>query len=90
MKHYMLDPAHFYTSPGLAWQAALKVTGVRMELLSHMDMLLMFEKGIKGGMYKHAIDMLKPIISIWATSMILKRIVCFFSIWMQIIFMVGQ
>ena len=49
MKHYRLDPVHFYTSPGLAWIAALKVTGVKLELLTDLDMLLMFEKGIRGG-----------------------------------------
>ena len=32
LQHYQLDPAHFYTSPGLAWQACLKKTGVRLEL----------------------------------------------------------
>ena len=47
--HYGLDPAHFYTSPGLAWQACLKKTGVKLELLTDPDMLLMFERGIRGG-----------------------------------------
>ena len=49
LKHYKLDPAHFYTAPGLAWKAALKVTGVKLELLTDIDMLLMFERGIRGG-----------------------------------------
>ena len=49
LQHYKLDPAHFYTSPGLAWQAALKKTGVKLELLTDPDTLLMFEKGTKGG-----------------------------------------
>ena len=49
LKNYRLDPAHFYTAPGLAWQAALKYTGVKPELLTDYDMLLMFEKGIRGG-----------------------------------------
>ena len=49
MKHYRLDPAHFYTAPGLAWKAALKITGVKLELLTDMDMLLMVERGIRGG-----------------------------------------
>ena len=31
LKHYKLDPAHFYTSPGLAWRACLKCTGTRLE-----------------------------------------------------------
>ena len=48
IKNYNLDPAHYYTAPGLAWDAALKVTEVKLELLSNMDMLLMLEKGIRG------------------------------------------
>ena len=46
LKHYKLDPAHFYTSPGLAWCACLKHTRIRLELLTAPDMLLMFERGI--------------------------------------------
>ena len=49
LKHYKLDPAHFYTSPGLAWKVCLKCTGIRLELLTDPDMLLMFERGIRGG-----------------------------------------
>ena len=49
LEHYKLDPAHFYTSPGLAGKACLKKTGVRLELLTDPDMLLMFERGIRGG-----------------------------------------
>ena len=49
LEHYSLDPAHFYTSPGLAWKACLKKTGIRLELLTDTDMLLMFEHGIRGG-----------------------------------------
>ena len=46
-EHYELDPAHFYTSPGLAWKACLRKTRVRLELLTDPDMLLMFEHGIR-------------------------------------------
>ena len=49
LKHYKLDPAHLYTSPGLAWKACLKHTGIKLELLTDLDMLLMFEQGIRGG-----------------------------------------
>ena len=49
LKHYNLDPAHYYTSPGLAWDACLKITGQHLELLSDYDMLMMFERGIRGG-----------------------------------------
>ena len=47
--NYGLDPAHFYTAPGLAWKACLKKTGINLELLQDPDMLLMFERGIRGG-----------------------------------------
>ena len=43
---YGLDPAHFLSAPGLAWQACLKKTGVKLELLTDIDMPLMVEKGI--------------------------------------------
>ena len=46
---YKLDPAHFLSAPGLAWQACLKKTKVKLELLTDYNMLLMFEKGIRGG-----------------------------------------
>ena len=39
---------HFLSAPGLAWQACLKKTGVKLELLTDIDMLLMVEKGIRG------------------------------------------
>ena len=47
---YELDSAHFLSAPGLAWQVCLKKTEVKLELLTDNDMLLMFEKGIRGGM----------------------------------------
>ena len=46
---YKLDPAHFLSAPGLAWQACLKKTKVELELLTDIDMLLMVEKGTRGG-----------------------------------------
>ena len=58
-QHYKLDPAHFYTSPGLAWQAALKKMGVKLELLTDPDMLLMFEKGIQGGITQAVLQYVK-------------------------------
>ena len=49
MENYKLDPAHYFTAPGLAWDACLKITDLELELLSDIDMLLMIEKGIRGG-----------------------------------------
>ena len=54
VKVYELDPAHFLSLPGLAWQACLKKTNIELELLTDYDMLLMvgimlLEEGIRGG-----------------------------------------
>ena len=69
LEHYSLDPAHFYTSPGLAWKACLKHTGIRLELLTDPDMLLMFEHGIQGGITQLVIDMHWPTTSTWVRSL---------------------
>ena len=52
---YWLDPAKFLLALGLAWQAALKKYGVKLELLTDIFMLLMVEKGIRGGIY-HSVN----------------------------------
>ena len=58
LKVYELDPAHSLPLPGLAWQACLKKTNIKLELLTDYDMLLMVEEGIRGGIchsiHRHA------------------------------------
>ena len=49
LKIYGLDPVYYFTAPGLSWDACLKMTNIDLELLSDPNMLLMFEKGIRGG-----------------------------------------
>ena len=68
LKNYGLDPAHFYTAPGLAWKAFLKKTRIRLELLLDPDMLLMFESGIRGGITQSVKDGLRLIIHLWVPS----------------------
>ena len=46
---YELDTAKFLSAPGLAWQATLKKTQVKLDLLTDFDMLLMVERDIRGG-----------------------------------------
>ena len=46
---YGLDPVYFASAPGLGWQACLKKTGVKLELLTDYDLILMIEKGIRCG-----------------------------------------
>ncbi len=49
LKTYQLDPCHYYTAPGLTWDAGLKYTGVTLDLLTDEDMFLFVEDGIRGG-----------------------------------------
>lgn len=49
LQFYKIDPCHTYTAPGLAWQACLRMSHVRLELLTDIDMHLFIEKGIRGG-----------------------------------------
>ena len=49
IKEYELDPAHFLSLPGLAWQACLKKTNIELERLTDYNMLRMVEEGIRGG-----------------------------------------
>ncbi|XP_070154034.1 uncharacterized protein [Polyergus mexicanus] len=50
MRSYNLDPAYYYTLPGYTWDAMLKYTGVRFELLTDIDMVMFVERGIRGGL----------------------------------------
>ena len=54
IKIYELDASRFFSVSGLAWQAALRNTKAKLDLLTDIDMLLMVKKGIKGGIC-HAI-----------------------------------
>lgn len=45
MRAYSLDPAHYYTTPGLAWDAFLKLTKVKLSLLTDINMVLFIERG---------------------------------------------
>ena len=55
---YRLDPAYFLSLPRLAWEVCLKKTGMILELISDVDMLLILKEGIRGGichsLYRHA------------------------------------
>ena len=61
----------FFSSPGLPWQAALKKTEVKWELLTDIDVLLMIEKGIKGGICHTNIQ--KLITNIWKIMITVKN-----------------
>ena len=49
LQDYQLDPCFFFSAPGFSWSAMLKKTGVVLELIHDVDMLLMLEKSVRGG-----------------------------------------
>ena len=49
-----MDPTHFLSAPGLAWEACLEKTGIKSKLITDVNILLIVEKGIRGGIC-HAI-----------------------------------
>ncbi|KAL9964574.1 hypothetical protein ACROYT_G028231 [Oculina patagonica] len=49
LEYYKLDPCHYFTSPGLSWDAMLKMTDIKLELMTDVDMYQFIEKGMRGG-----------------------------------------
>ena len=49
LSNYKLDPCHYFSSPGLSWDAMLRKTGIKLELITDIDMYQFIEKGIRGG-----------------------------------------
>ena len=48
-EYYNLDPAHYFSCPGFAWDAMLKMTDINLKLITDIDMYQMVEKGLRGG-----------------------------------------
>ena len=49
IQYYKLDPCHYFTSPGLSWDAMLKMTNIKLELMTDINMFQFIEKGMRGG-----------------------------------------
>ena len=49
LQYYKLDPCHYFTSPSLSWDAMLKMTNIKLELMTDIDMFQFIEKGMHGG-----------------------------------------
>lgn len=49
LSYYDLDPCHYFTTPGLSWDSMLKISGVKLELFTEIDMLHFVKNGIRGG-----------------------------------------
>ena len=73
LKVYELYPAKFLLAPGLAWEAALKKTEVKLELLAEIDMLLMVEKKLEEEYVALLMDIQNLITNIWKTMIKIKN-----------------
>ena len=49
LQYYKLDPCHYFTSPGLSWNAMLKISNIKLELMTNVNMFQFIEKGMRGG-----------------------------------------
>ena len=49
MQYCKLDPCHYFTSPGFSWDAMLKMTNIKLELMTDIDMFQFIKKGMRGG-----------------------------------------
>ena len=49
LDYYRLDPCHYFSSPGLSWDAILNMTRIKLDLISDIDMHLLVENGMRGG-----------------------------------------
>ena len=59
LEYYRLDPCHYYSAPGLSWDALLRMTKINLDLISDLDQQLFIEKGMRGGIsnitHRHAV-----------------------------------
>ena len=87
LDYYGLDPCHYFSSPGLSWYTMLKMTEIELELISDIDMHLIMEKGMSGGIAyiakRHSKTNNKYM---KCYEQYKKKLLC---IWMQTIYMVG-
>ena len=49
LQYYKIGPSHYFSSPGLSWDAMLEMTDIKLELMTNIDMFQFIEKGLRGG-----------------------------------------
>ena len=64
LKYHGLDPCHYFSFPGLSWQAMLKITDIKLEKISDIDKYVFIEKGLREEFLTLLKDMLKQITNI--------------------------
>ena len=89
LDYYGLDPCHYFSSPGLSWDAMLKMTRIELELISDIDMHLFIEKRMRGGISYIAKRHSKANNNTWSVMIVVKKVYTLLVL-MQIIYMVRQ
>ena len=75
LDYYGLDPCHYFSCPGLSYDAMLKMTGTKLELISDIDVHLFIEKAMRGGIsYKRNKDIVKQIINTRSVMLVVKKV----------------
>ena len=91
LEHYGLDPCHYFGSPGLSWDATVKMTGIELKLILNIDMYLFVEKGMRGDVSYIARRFSKAnnkYLKSYDNTVVSKANIL--HIWMEITYMVGQ
>ena len=87
LDYYRLDPCHYFSFPGLIWDAILKVTGIELELISDFYMHLFIQKRMRCGISYIAKRHIRQIINIWSVMIVAKKLYTLLVL-MQTIYMV--
>ena len=74
LDYYELDLCHYFSSPGLSWDAMLKTTKIELDLISDIDMHLFIEKGTRGGISYIAKKTVKQIINTWSIMIVVNEV----------------
>ena len=89
LEYYGLDPCHYFSSPGLSWNATLKMTEIQLELISDIDICLFSEKEWEDISLTLQNDLVKLIINTCNHMIIVNQVNILF-IWTQNFYMIGQ
>ena len=89
LKFYRLDLCHYFSSPGMSWEAMLKMTGIKLEKILEINIYLFVEKGLRGGFFTLLRDTVKQITNTWK-SMIQQNRQNTYHTLIWIICMVGK
>ena len=90
LKHYELDPCHYFSSPGLSWDAMLKMTDIKLEKISDIDKYLFIEKETRGEVSYIAKTYVKAIMTLINDQHLLLiwiKIFCTVGKWVNIFLM---